>query len=69
MDTTIQSSPGIVTEVYPYPGWGIVPQSHRSHIISWQGYEDLTELPEVPGTGTDVLQNFQKFQVLWHRRT
>ena len=28
----------------------------------------LTELPEAPWTGTDVLQSIQKFQVLWHRR-
>ena len=29
----------------------------------------LTELPEVSGTGMKVLQNFQKFRVLWHGRT
>ena len=27
------------------------------------GYECRTELPEVPGTGMHVVQNFQKFQV------
>ena len=30
---------------------------------------DLTELTEVPGTDTEVLQNSQKFRVLWHGRT
>ena len=30
---------------------------------------DLTELTEVPGTGTEVLQNSQKFRVLWYGRT
>ena len=29
----------------------------------------LTELPEVSSTGMEVLQNFQKFRVLSHRRT
>ena len=29
----------------------------------------LTEHTEVPGTGTEVLQNAQKFRVLWHGRT
>ena len=35
------------------------------------GYRDerRTELEEVPGTGTKVLQNSQNFRVLWHRRT
>ena len=33
------------------------------------GYECPTELPGVPGTGMKVLQNFQKFRVLWHGRT
>ena len=29
----------------------------------------LTELPEVSGTGMEVLKNSQKFRVLWHGRT
>ena len=29
---------------------------------------DLTELTEVPGTGTEVLQNSRKVRVLWHGR-
>ena len=33
------------------------------------GYGSLAELPEVSGTGMKVLQNFQKFRVLWHGRT
>ena len=33
------------------------------------GYGSLTELPEVSGTGMEVLQNSQKFRVLWRGRT
>ena len=40
--------------MYPYPGYCGT---------------GLTELTEVPGTGMNVLQNFQKFRVLWHGRT
>ena len=32
-------------------------------------WESNRELPEVSGTGMEVLQNFQKFRVLWHRHT
>ena len=46
-----------------------MPQSYRSHRSSGQGYGDLTELTEVSGTGTAVLQNSQKFRALWHGRT
>ena len=45
---------------------------HGSYITqrsSGYGYESLTELPEVPGTGMKVLPNFQNFRVLWHGRT
>ena len=38
-------------------------RSNRTHINSEYLYESLTELPEVPGTGTNVLQNLQKFRV------
>ena len=31
--------------------------------------ESLTSLPESPGTGMKILQNFQKFRILWHGRT
>ena len=38
---------------YPHPGyWGT----------------GRTKLTEVSGTGMNVLQNFQKFRVLWHGR-
>ena len=37
-------------------------------VYSGYGHESLTELAEVPGTSTDVLQNSQKFRVLWHGR-
>ena len=37
--------------------------------IPGKGMGVLTELPEVSGTGIEVLQNFQKFRVLWDVRT
>ena len=43
--------------------------AYRTHRSSGYGYECHTELAEVPGTGMKVLQNFQKFRVLWHGRT
>ena len=43
--------------------------SHRTHRSYGYGYESLTEVPEAPGTGMKVLQNFQKFPVLWHGHT
>ena len=36
---------------------------------SGSGYGSLAELPEVSGTGMEVLRNSQKFRVLWHGRT
>ena len=47
----------------------VVPHAYRTQGTSWQGYGDLTEPPEVPGTGTEVFQNCQKFPVSWHGRT
>ena len=38
--------------------------SYRTHRSSEYGYESLTELPEVPGTGMKVLHNFQNFRLL-----
>ena len=32
------------------------------------GYERLAELIDVPGKGINVLQNYQKFRILWHGR-
>ena len=46
-----------------------MPQSYTSHRSCGQGYGSLTELTKVPGTGMEVLQNSQKFRVLWHGRT
>ena len=43
--------------------------TYRTSRSSRYGYECRTDFPEVPGTGMKVLQNFQKFRVLWHRRT
>ena len=43
--------------------------SYRTHRSSEYGYESLTELPEVPGAGIKVLQNFHDFRVLGHGRT
>ena len=45
---------GFVTKVYAYPGYWVT---------------GLTEVTEVPGKGIGILQNSQKFRVLWHRRT
>ena len=44
-------------------------QAYRTHRSSGYGYESLTELLEVLGTGMKVLQNFQNFRILWHGRT
>ena len=38
-------------------------------VDSGEGCGSVTELPEVSSTGMKVLQNFQKFRVLWHERT
>ena len=42
---------------------------YRTHRSSGYGCKSFTELPEVPGTGMKVVQNFQTFRVLWHGRT
>ena len=53
---------------------GIVARAYRTHkscgqvekmLYPYPGYcgAGRTELTEVPGTGTNVLQNFQKFRV------
>ena len=57
------------TEISGYCNEGIsVPRvvCHRlTGVTDFPGKgEDLTELSEVPGTGTDDLQNLQKFWVL-----
>ena len=44
-------------------------RAYTTHRTSGHGNEKCTEKTEVPGTGTKVLQNFQKFRVLWHGRT
>ena len=56
--TELTEVPGIVAQaseltyvikmIYPYPGY----------LWHWRA-----ELPEVPGTGMNVVQNFQKFRV------
>ena len=38
-------------------------------VDSGHAYGSLTALPEFSGTGMKVLQNSQKFRVLWHGRT
>ena len=43
-------SPGIVAEVYPYPGYCLC-------------HSSLTEVTEVPGWGMGILQNSQEFRV------
>ena len=46
----------------------IMARVYRIHRSSGCGYEYPTELTDVSGTGMKVLQNFQKFRVLWHGR-
>ena len=41
----------------------LVALAHRTSRSSGYGYECRAELPEVPGTGMNVLQNSQKFFV------
>ena len=38
-------------------------------VDSGKEYGNLTELPDVSGTGMKVLHNLQKLRVLWHGRT
>ena len=59
---------GSVSELTEVPG--IVTRAYRTHkvirmIYPYPGYlwHWRTELPEVPGTGMTVAQNFQKFRV------
>ena len=46
-----------------------VARAYRAYRSSGYGYECRTELTEVPGTGAKVIQNSEKFEVLWYRRT
>ena len=46
----------------PVP-WVFVALAYRTSRISGYGYDCRTELPEVPGTGMNVLQNLHKFFV------
>ena len=43
-------------------------QAYITHRSSGHGHERHTELTEVSGTGMKVLQNLQKFRVLWRLR-
>ena len=52
----------------PIP-WVLWHGSYRIHRSSGYGYDSLTEIPELLGTGVKVLQNFQNSRVLWHGRT
>ena len=54
---------------YLYPSYKLPRLCSVRFVDSGQGYGSLTELPEVLGTGMDVLQNSHKFRVLWHGRT
>ena len=57
----IPGSPGIVANVYRYPGYcaALFQKSHKF----WERVRELIERAEVPGTGTKALQNLQKFRV------
>ena len=46
----------------PVP-WVFVALAYRTSRSSGYGYEGRTELPEVPGSGMNVLQNLQIFFV------
>ena len=65
---------GTPRRVHRPVSWGMFLQGEtikdmfRRLLDSGLGYGSLTELPEVSGTGMKVLQNFQKFWVLWHGR-
>ena len=41
----------------------LVVLTYRNSRIPWYGYECRTELREVPGTGTNVLQTLQKYLI------
>ena len=69
---------GIVADLTQIPG--IVPRACRTHrgsapvrkmLYQHPGYcgTGRTELTEVPVMGMNVMQNSQRFQVLWHGRT
>ena len=70
--TELTDVPGIVARAYrthiryqndiPVPRI-FVALAYRTSTSSGYGYECDTELPEVPGTGMDVLQTSQKFFV------
>ena len=70
--TELTEVPGIVARAYiihiryendvPVPRV-FVALAYRTSRSSGYGYECRTELPEVPGTGMNVLQNSQKFFV------
>ena len=59
--------PGIVTKVYPCPGyWATVLQKSQKFRVRVRGsYRTCRS----SGYGTEVLQNSQKLRVLWHGRT
>ena len=42
---------------------------YRADRCSGYGYESLAQVPEVQGTGMEVLQSILNFRVLWHGRT
>ena len=62
-------SPGIVTKVYPYPGYclchSLIEVTQKFRVRVWGPYRTYGN----SGYGTEVLQNSQKFRVLWHGRT
>ena len=52
----------------PVP-WVLWYGEYRAYRSSGYLYACPTKLTEVPATGMRVLQNFQRFRVLWHGRT
>ena len=59
--------PGIVTKVYPYPGYcaTVLQKSQKFWVRVWSSYRTYRS----SGYGTELLQNSQNFRVLWHGRT
>ena len=66
MDTAL---PGYCNKGIPVPRVLCHSLTEVAEVPSKRGHGDLTELSEIPGTGTEVLQNFRKFKDLWHGPT
>ena len=66
--TELTEVPGGYKKCYPHSGYCGTGRTKLTELFGY-GYECPTGLIEVPRTGMKVLQNLQKFRVLWHGRT